>query len=299
MNLPPIDIGNMDIKLRLGHLVLNVLYVRFGYFYHSMPEHSHSFGSYELHYIPCGQGELIAQGNHYPIQPGTLFMTGPNVAHEQITNMDDPMAEYCIFFEIISQDSASSSKQTTVKELELSELLMSTPFWIGTDRSGLMGLFEMLADELSRHRLGLHHMTTNILEMILINTIRQYSSSKQHEVTDIPIKSLDDQRMIIIENSFLYHYSTITLTHLADMLGLSTRQTERTIYKQYGLSFMEKKTAARINAAARLLEKSDMTVTAVANQVGFLTVEQFCNTFKRVCGMTATQYRANKKMRKP
>lgn len=294
MNLPPIDIGNMDIKLKIGHFVLNVLYVRFGYFYHSMPEHSHSFGSYELHFIPSGRGELIAQGNRYPIQPGTLFMTGPNVVHEQITNLDDPMAEYCIFFEVLSQDSAYASKQTTVKEPELSELLVSTPFWIGTDSNGLMKLFEMLANELSRHRLCLHHMATNILEMIIINTIRQYSS-KQHAVAELPVKSLDDRRMIIIENSFLYHYSTITLSQLADMLGLSTRQTERTIYKQYGLSFMEKKTAARINAALRLLEKSDMTVSAIAAEVGFLTVEQFCNTFKRVCGMTATQYRANKK----
>lgn len=31
MNLPPVNIGNMDIKLTLGDIALNVLYVNFGY----------------------------------------------------------------------------------------------------------------------------------------------------------------------------------------------------------------------------------------------------------------------------
>lgn len=166
-------------------------------------------------------------------------MTGPNVTHEQIKNQNDPMAEYCIFFEILSNDSATINKHSTLKEDILSKLLVSTPFWFGTDSGGLMELFEMLANELSQDRLGLHHMATNILEMIVIHTIRQYAEN--HGSTPIPLKSLDDKRMVIIENSFLYQYSTITLSQLAEMLGLSTRQTERTVGKQYGMSFTEKR----------------------------------------------------------
>ncbi|WP_163538197.1 AraC family transcriptional regulator [Gracilibacillus sp. YIM 98692] len=289
MKLPPIDIGNIDFKLTIGGLVLNVMYVKFGYFYSSMPEHSHSLGSYELHYIPSGQGVLIAQGNRYQIKPGTLFMTGPDVTHEQITNPNDPMAEYCIFFEILSNDSASMNKHSILRDNILSELLISTPFWFGTDNGGLMKLFEMLADELAHYRIGLHHMATNILEMILIQTIRQYSET--HASTSVPLKSLDDSRMVIIENSFLFQYATITLSQLAEMLGLSTRQTERAVQKQYGMSFMEKKKQARMSAASHLLLTTELSVTAIARQIGFTTVEQFSNAFKKFYGMTATQYR--------
>ncbi|KRF06056.1 AraC family transcriptional regulator [Paenibacillus sp. Soil766] len=291
MKLPPIQIENMDIKLTLGEFVLNVLYVKFGYFYTSMHEHSHSQGSYEFHYIPTGRGTLIAQGKQFPITPGTLFMTGPDVMHEQITDTHDPMAEYCIFFEVLPGDSPPSvAKKSSIKETALSELLVSTPFWIGSDKGNMMELFEMLASELSRPSIGFHHMVTNILEMIIIRLIRGYKDH-QSSLFPIPLKTLDDSRLLIIENCFLYQYPSITLKQLAGELGLSTRQTERTIIKQYGVSFKDKKLKARMNAASRLLKTKDMSIHAVAQQVGFSSSEQFSNAFKKYFGITATQYK--------
>lgn len=65
-----------------------------------IPKHSHSKSSYELHYISYGYGTLIAEGQEYAITPGSLFMTGPGVAHEQISIPEDPMTEYCVYFQI-------------------------------------------------------------------------------------------------------------------------------------------------------------------------------------------------------
>ncbi|AIQ45758.1 AraC family transcriptional regulator [Paenibacillus sp. FSL R7-0273] len=292
IKLPSINIDNMDIKLNLEGLVLNVLYVKFGYFYRPMPEHSHSHNSYELHYIPAGQGILYAQGKRYAITPGTIYVTGPDVVHEQLPLPEDPMAEYCIFFEILPDNSVLPPvKRTFVKEPALPELLMSTPFWIGLDSGKMLGLFEMLADELSLEQAGVHHMATNILEMIVIQWIRQYRKNPA-STQSLPLKTLDDSRLLIIENSFLYHYDSITLKQLADQLGLSTRQTERMVYKQYGKAFTDKKLQARMGAASRLLLTTDTSVSRIAAQVGYTTPEQFSNAFKKYFGMTATGYRS-------
>ncbi|WP_244444723.1 AraC family transcriptional regulator [Paenibacillus camerounensis] len=289
--LPSINLENMDIKLNLEGMVLNVLYVKFGYFYKPMPEHSHSQNSYELHYIPAGQGILYAQGKRYAITPGTIYVTGPDVVHEQLPLPADPMAEYCIFFEILPGNSVLSPvKRTFVKEPALPELLMSTPFWIGQDSGNMLELFEMLADELSLEQAGVHHMATNLLEMIVIRLIRQYS--KNHASTQfLPLKTLDDSRLLTIENSFLYHYDSITLKQLADQLGLSTRQTERMVYKQYCMPFKDKKLQSRMGAASRLLLTTDTSVSGISAQVGYATPEQFSNAFKKYFGMTATGYR--------
>lgn len=64
MDLPKLQIENMNVKISIG-LLLNVLYARFGTFYKSMQEHSHSNKSYELHYIPSGAGLLVANGGNY------------------------------------------------------------------------------------------------------------------------------------------------------------------------------------------------------------------------------------------
>lgn len=296
MKLPPIHIDHLDIKLSLDNLLLNVLYVKFGYFYSSMHAHSHSLRTYELHYIPSGYGMLVADGKNYEITPGTLFVTGPNVVHEQITKIDDPMAEYCIFFEILSDDFVSSANRKVVmKEPMLQELLKNTPFWIGKDCGNLMSMFEVLAIQLTSKRIGWHQMVTNLLEIIIIHSIQQYTV---HNVSKqpTPLKTLDDNRLVIIENSFLYHFASITLEQLADMLKLSPRQTQRAVQKQFGMSFQDKKLQSRMQAANSLLQTTRLSISEIAAQVGFASLEQFSNAFKKYYGMTASQFRKSKQV---
>lgn len=291
MTLPSIQLSNMDIKLELEHMLLNVLYVKFGYFVCSIPPHSHSRGSYELHYIPIGYGKLIAGGHSYSITPGTLFITGPDVVHEQIPDEYDPMAEYCIFFEVQCEETHPAPiKKIVRKETMLTDWLLATPFWIGVDKENMMEMFEMLANELNGQRAGYYHSAKNILEMIIIRFIRQYSVENA-EPQSAPQKTLGDNRLLIIENSFLYQFQTITLKQLADRLGLSVRQTERTVRKQYGQSFQQKKMQARMDAASRLLVSTDLAIHMIADQVGFPSAERFSNAFKRYFGITASRYR--------
>jgi len=203
------------------------------------------------------------------------------------------MAEYCIFFEVKTPISPASQHQTITQEPALAELLLSTPFWFGRDDGGLMPLFELLAEELGQRRPGLHQMATNLLEMILIRTIRQYAQTEIHP--SVPAKTLDDSRMMIIENSFMHHASSITLKALSEELGLSERQTDRIIRKQYGMSFQQKKKQARMATASRLLKTTDWHVSEIARCTGYATVEQFSHTFRSFYGMTATEFRNKKK----
>lgn len=86
----------------------------------------------------------------------------------------------------------------------------------------------------------------------------------------------------MIENCFLYDYNSITLQQLANQLGLSTRQTERMVHKQYGMSFKDKKQQARMGAASRLLLTTQLSIGEIAAQAGFATPEQFSNAFKSI-----------------
>jgi len=291
MSLPPIHMDQMAVKIPLGDRMLNVLYVKFGYFYHSVQEHSHSKTSYELHYIPQGQGTLVANGQRYSLTPKMLFMTGPGIAHEQITNPDDPMAEYCICFELTGGNAAPAKR--TAKEHDfahIAEMLIHTPFWIGQDTQNMQPLFHQLAHETSERLIGYVSMVTVIIEQIIIALIRNYSSN-QPSHRPIQLKTLDDNRLVIIENCFLNEYATITLHALADKLGLSIRQTERTLKSRYGMTFSEKRLHARMSAAAYYLTTTALPVGAVADRTGFATLEYFCQSFKKHFKMTPGQYR--------
>ena len=83
-------------------------------FRESFPKHLHSF--YELHYIFAGSGTLLCQGERYPLSAGTLYLNGRNSSHEQLTNPDDPMMEYCVALDIKSLYYASLPRNKITKK---------------------------------------------------------------------------------------------------------------------------------------------------------------------------------------
>ena len=50
----------------------------------TIPGHSHATGSYEIHYIPYGYGNLVLPDQTCQVEPNTLYVTGPQVQHAQI-----------------------------------------------------------------------------------------------------------------------------------------------------------------------------------------------------------------------
>jgi AraC-like DNA-binding protein len=289
MELPKVSVENMNVKLSLGGLLLNVLYVRSGYFYQSIVEHSHSIRSYELHYIPHGQGILVANGLEYPILPGTLYMTGPDIVHEQITDLADPMAEYCICFEVLANTGNDDPDLAFI-----AEQFVQTSFWFGQDKQNMLQLFEQLSYETANRYVGCYLAVRNIIEQIVIKLIRNYTNNYPTS-SAMPLKTLDDERSVIIENSFLSNYHDLTVQTLAHKLGLSVRQTERTIQHYFGMSFTQKKTQARMTAAAHLLNNTSMSISEIAQHVGFSSLEPFCNAFKRYYNVSAGDFRSLRK----
>ncbi|WP_235550244.1 AraC family transcriptional regulator [Paenibacillus sp. Soil724D2] len=286
MELPKVNVENMNVKISLGGLLLNVLYIRFGVFYQSFLEHSHSMKSYELHYIPQGQGILVANGRNYPIHPGTLYMTGPDIAHEQKTVLSDPMAEYCICFEVLANNINDDPDLSSI-----ANQFVQTTFWFGQDKQNLLPLFEQLSYEITNQYIGYYLTVQHIIEQIVIKLVRNYTNNVLTS-SAMPLKTLDDERVVIIENSFLYNYDDLTIQKLAQKLGLSVRQTERTIQQYYGQSFTQKKTQSRMTAAVHLLTTTSMTISEIARHVGFSSLEHFCTAFKKYYNTSAGEFRS-------
>ena len=78
---------------------------------------------------------------------------------------------------------------------------------------------------------------------------------------------------------------------LADRLNLSTRQTQRLLMDHYGMNFQSKRTEAKMNAAALMLRSPDVTVTRIADELGYSSVEHFSSAFRKYYEMSASQYR--------
>lgn len=69
-------LDHFDLHFSLGEYDFHISNIVLERFERSIPLHSHSKNSYEIHYIPFGYGNASIEGASYDIVPNTLFITG-------------------------------------------------------------------------------------------------------------------------------------------------------------------------------------------------------------------------------
>lgn len=273
---------DLNIRFQIegtGLLVLNIVFERF---LRSIPKHSHGHGSYEIHYIPYGNGTVIVEGVSYKIIPNTLYVTGPHVAHEQIPDSVNPMAEYCLYFKLAKEEKNCTG--------ELLKAFEATSFWFGQDSQDIHSDMLMIFSELKNSQTGYITQVESLLQQCIVKIIRNYESNKTSKNYFEPA-NLSDRRYIITEEYFLYEYQTLSLNTLSDKLGLSVRQTNRFLKEFYGKNFQQKKADAKMSVASVLLADKNRSVTEIAIELGYSSLEHFITAFKRYYGMSTREYR--------
>ncbi len=279
-------LDHFDLHFSLGEYDFHISNIVLERFERSIPLHSHSKNSYEIHYIPFGYGNASIEGASYDIVPNTLFITGPFIEHSQIPDSEDPMCEYCIYLKIGRCPAPSSS----LAEKKLARIFRQTDFWFGQDSQDIHTLMKQLFFELEHRYTGYSIQAEILLKQLIIKLVRNYEGRMEtNSCTDAP--NLFDNKYLIIEECFLYEYRTLTLDALSARLGLGIRQTERLLKLHYGKTFLQKKTEARMSAASILLQNPSLSVTQIAEDTGYSCVEHFSASFKRYYGQSATAYR--------
>lgn len=277
---------DLNIRFTVEQTDFYALNLVFERFLRTIPSHSHGNNSYEIHYIPSGYGHVKINQVLYDIVPGTLYITGPHVEHAQVPSREDPMCEYCVYVKV------GKGKKKNPQTPSVLELFTGTPFWFGQDSQNIHGLMKQLFYELENRYTGYMIQVETLLTQLIILMVRNYemkSKAKQHFAPS----NLEDSKFIILEEYFLYEYQNLSLDTLAQRLGLSRRQTERLLKDHYGKTFQQKKTEAKMAAAAILLSDSSRTISSIAEELGYSSGEHFSAAFKRHYQMTAREYRKN------
>ena len=278
--------NDLNIRFSIDNTELYALKISFERFLRSIPSHNHSSNSYEIHYIAYGYGEITVDNVVYDVIPNTLYVTGPFVEHSQVPYREDPMAEYCIYLKI-------DAKTQDCKKNNFSSLLTSlenTHWWFGQDRQNVHSVMQNIFHELENQYTGYITQVQTLLQQLIVNLVRNYENCSTSTI-HFGASNILDRNYLIIEECFLYEYQDITLETLSSRLGLSTRQTERLLIKHYGKSFLKKKLEAKMSAASILLQDHSKSITDIAGEVGYSSVEHFSNAFRQHYKIPASKYR--------
>lgn len=267
----------------LGCLHVAPVHVRIEQLPPVIAAHRHSNVSYEIHYTQSGQGDVTIDGKTRGVGPDTLYVTGPGIEHAQRSDAHTPIIEYCLYLNCELSPRAGEDPFYRFAQ---------THFWMGEDGGRVYPLLEKLIGEGRRPQPGAREMAEALLRQIIVLLMRMY----RQEAAPVPFHTrvpvlTRAGLMPIIEDAFFYRHRTLTLSDLASLLNLSQRQTQRLLRDNFGKTFSQKLTDARMAAASQLLTGTDLSVTEIAERSGYSSIEHFSAAFHRQMGCSPREYR--------
>ena len=295
----------------LGSLQVSPVHVRIERLQPYIAAHTHSRSSYEIHYTRSGQGTVTVDGQTWRVTPDALYITGPGVVHMQASDPNAPVVEYCLYL---------NCRCAAHVPVDPFRLFAETTFWMGSDGGRIYPLITALIDENRHPRPGVREMSEALIRQIIIRLMRMYTEkdialpmsddsleqpaavappnasasrvdkAREGEYTGAPLLTRAGM-MLIVEDAFFYRYRTLTLAELAALIHLSERQTQRVIKENFGKTFSQKLTDARMAAASQFLMRTSLSITDISERLGFSSIEHFSSAFRRFMGVSPRQYR--------
>ncbi len=277
-----------SVRFLLEGVVVHAVMVSYRRFTKIIPEHAHGENVYEIHYVTEGVGEVFLNKQPYPLTPGTLYITGPGILHEQLPDEANPVTEFGLYLQTEGEHKGD----------ELLRILREHPLWCGKGREGLHFLMEQILSEQAGVLPGSAEKRVHLLAEFVIECIRSIGTREEkgtalplpeEEFSTNPVR--EETMLLVADEIFLYEYRDITLEGMAKRLGLSVRQTQRFLERMYGKSFTRKKLEARMSAAVPLLQNSRYTITEISERLGYSSVEHFSYAFSGYYGYVPSSLR--------
>lgn len=283
---------DVNMQINIGHLLINVLNINYEPPVPMRYFNLHSHSSYEFHFVPQGKGNLRIGKNNYAITPGTFYLTGPGIYHEQTSDQTEPMVEYCLNLDIKLSNKPSQKNQTfpAIEVLTLENILLNTHFWIGQDPYNSWLLVKKMLDEYENPQLGYYLNIESLITQLIINAVRCFDN---HRIVSYrqQIAASAENRRRTMDSYFRNYYKPLKPASLADSLNVSVRQLERLIHQYYGMTFKEKLIKTRLDVAKDLLQNTDLSIDAISDKTGFSSLSHFSKIFSQYEGISPSLFR--------
>lgn len=141
---------------------------------------------------------------------------------------------------------------------------------------------QRLLDWFVTDKLPLRDGTGNIIGVM--GTVRSYEGSKKSR---LPYSQISE----VVDFIRKRHRGKITVTEVAKLAGVSTRQLNRRFQDVFGMSALDFLTKTRIQAASDELLNSDRPIVDIAIDFGFCDQSAFTRQFRNHVGQTPLKFR--------
>ena len=259
------------------------------------PAHIQDF--IELAYVVKGELHQKILDKDIVFQEGDLCLIDHNCKHQDYLHDGSSLVLFlCMRTEVlphIMDENIPTQKLTRFLQTALMEQKESQQYVhfkpVGNVDEEMQHCFSMLATEINENKAGAKFITKGLLMRIfrLLSTRYEFQLSKQQK-QDMSWAVFSDICHYIENN-----YKTVTIQELSDVFHFQEDYFNRLIKKRTGKTYCELLQDVRLFKAEQLLSLSHMTISEIAEEVGYRNKGYFYKLFSEKYHMTPAEYRRN------
>lgn len=249
-----------------------------------MPEmHSHPYN--ELYFLISGERRYFIGHTIYDVIPENVIIIPKNELHKTSTRNNKGYERYVVYFhdEYISQFDIHENKN--------SSSILSESGCISLPHNIAEAVHTKLNEmhrEATRNDMYSEAMLKSIFSEIIVLVLRY--GIKTGAASDSNSDKIQEIARYICEN----YEKEITLSDAAKMAYMDQTYFSKKFKHLTGFGFCEYLTEIRVNAAAKLLVYTDHSISKISEKCGFSSSNYFGDVFKRLKGVSPSEYRKNK-----
>lgn len=232
---------------------------------------------YLIHYVISGKGYYMVNGKTYTISSKEAFIIYPNTEISYVADKNDPWEYTWVGFNgsdasIILKATDFSKENPVIKKLSFGKEIQNTIMSIYSNRGNE---FENAVE-----------MTGQLYTLLAFFMKSAQKESRQNSANIYVQKSIE-----FITSNYSY---PITIEDIASYVGISRSHLFRSFDATLNMSPKEFLTEFRIKQACYLLENSNLSITVIANSIGFDNSLYFSRAFKKSKNLSPKEYRQKK-----
>jgi AraC-like DNA-binding protein len=240
----------------------------------------HFHKEYELHLIVASSGKVFIGDYIGNFAPDTLFLTGPNLPHNWISQVaaDEvyPQRDMLVNFtdEVLDSGSAVFSELQGLAPL-LGRAQYGIEFRCPRLIAEVRGLMQRIADSSGMTRLG--HF---LILMELLAATEDYQLLSAVRAAELADESNVERINRAVDYIFQHYVQDLSQEQVAEQLGMTPTYFSRFFKQATGRGFVEFVNRLRVSKSCELLSTSDKPVTDVCFESGFSNVSNFNRRFQ-------------------
>lgn len=253
----------------------------------------HSHICFEVTVVDSGSGIYSTNNESYTMRPGDVFIFSSNEYHCITEVGNDGLGLTNLHFEPRylwgNQSDSFSEENINICFYHSKNFKNRIPV---NASFPIINYVNLIKAELTEKPAEYHLQVKSLLNLLLITLVRQFGySDKNTSVSSLQFKNIQ-HTLSYIDQHFT---EKLSLTELAELAGMSPNYFSAFFKKISGVTLWDYISHKRIDMAARLIRRRDsgQNMLDIALLCGFNNTANFNKMFKRVTGMTPTEYKKN------